>query len=439
MLKDHIKWAIREFHETPIPPLVERKVGPILPLLAQPVHKVTTIIGPRRAGKTFFLYQIIQRLIQQGVRMEDILYLNFEDERILPITGSEMQVILDAYFELYPEKTSPFIFLDEIQNVPDWDRFVRRMNDAGRPIFITGSNSRLLAHDIATSLRGRTLAYEIFPFSFPEFLEAKGVHPTRDTLYGNMRHRVKELYGLYLRSGGYPEIAFIEEATTKQRILQDYFNSVFYRDLVDRYNIQHTDLLRQWLNALVMNISSLVSFSKIENDFKSRGIKVSRSTLSYFARYVEDAFFGFFLEMHSESLRKRQINPRKFYIVDVGLHNYLSFRSAGNRGRILENLVFLHLRRKDLPLFYYKTRGGQEIDFLVLQEGRPRLIQVCDDLTHIATASREMKALETAMKELDVQRSILVTSEEKRVESSGGRTIHILPAWEWLLGLEAEN
>jgi len=170
-------------------------------------------------------------------------------------------------------------------------------------------------------------------------------------IYGKTRHRINQLYEECFFSGGYPEITFLEEKSTKGRILQDYFNTIFYRDLVERYRIKNSVLLRQWLNTLMMNLSSPISFNKIENDFRSRGMRLSRATLSSYARYVEDTFFGFFVELYSESVRKRQINPKKFYLIDQGMHNYLTLKFTENRGRILENLVFLELRRRGFHVF----------------------------------------------------------------------------------------
>ena len=175
MQKENFKIIIKEFHESPLPDLIERKGLFDLSILDSPINKVITIIGPRRAGKTYYVFQIMKALMKKKVDIADILYINFEDERILPMSGEDLQGILDAFFELYEKKSKPFIFFDEIQNISGWERFVRRLNDRGFAVFITGSNSRLLGREIATALRGRTLTYEIFPFSFKEFIIAKGI------------------------------------------------------------------------------------------------------------------------------------------------------------------------------------------------------------------------------------------------------------------------
>ncbi len=433
MLKDNFKIIIREFHESALPDMVERRVIFDFSIHDYPINKVITIIGPRGAGKTYFLFQIIKKLLSKGADFTDIIYINFEDERILPLKDDSLHHLLDAYFELYENKTRPFVFLDEIQNIDGWDRFVRRLNDRGMPIFITGSNSRMLSREIATSLRGRTLTYELFPFSFQEFLNAKGITMGKNLIYGKMRHPISHLYEEYFFSGGYPEVTFIGDKSTKGRILQDYFNAVFYRDLVERYHIKNTVLLKQWLSTLIMNLASLISFSKIENDFKSRGMKLSRTTLSTYAGYVEDIFFGFFVEMYSESARKRQVNPKKFYLIDLGFHNYLTFRFSENKGRLLENLVFLDLRRREYPIFYYKTAQGHEVDFLLREKGEWKLVQVCHDLSHIDTFSREKNALVSGLQELGLESGYILTAHEKRVETVGKHTINIMPVWEWLL------
>jgi len=432
-MKDRFKIIIKEFHEKELPALIQRLDVMDFSMLNSRLKKIVTIVGPRRAGKTYFLYQVMKEILQAGAGITDILYVNFEDERITPLRAENLQDMLDAYFELYDKKANPFVFLDEVQNVPGWDRFARRLSDAGFRVFITGSNSRMLGREIATSLRGRTITYEVFPFSFREFVGLRGVTLRKDTAYGKTRHRFGPLYEEYFFSGGYPEIVLTEGDSIKGRILQDYFNTIFYKDLVDRYAIKNTELLRQWLNLLIMNLSSLVSFSKVENDFKSRGMKLSRSTLSYFSRYVEDAFFGFFLEMYSESVRKRQVNPKKFYLVDVGLHNFLTFKFSENKGRILENLVFLELRRSAPSVFYYRTASGEEVDFLVKSRKDVRLIQVCYDLHNLDVFTREKKALLSGMRELGLKRGTIITENEKRTQTEGGQTLEIVPAWEWLL------
>jgi len=182
-----------------------------------------------------------------------------------------------------------------------------------------------------------------------------------------------------------------------------------------------------------INIASTISYHKVENDFKSRGMKLSRATLSTYARYVEDIFFGFFVELYSESARKRQINPKKFYLIDQGLHNYLTLKFSENKGRLLENIVFLELRRRGFHVFYHKTATGHEVDFLLKNNGEWKLIQVCHDLSHIETFAREKKALICGLREMGLRSGTIITSDEAREEKIDSYTISIVPAWKWLL------
>lgn len=433
MIKEAFKIILKEFHDRSVPDLVERDQKVDLSLLRSPINKIITIIGPRRAGKTYFLFQTIKKLLAEGAAITDIVYMDFEDERLLPMKPGDLQGILDAYFELYPTKTKPFIFFDEIQNISGWHHFIRRLNARGFNIFLSGSNSRMLGHEIATALRGRTLTYEIFPFSFREFLAANEIAIEKNTLYGQTRHRIRQLYEEYLFTGGYPELAFIQETETKSRILQDYFNTIFYRDLAERYRIKNSELLRQWLQILMTNIASTISYNKVEKDFKSRGMKLSRTTLSTYARYVQDILFGFFVELYSESERKRQINPKKFYLIDQGLHNYLTLKFSQNRGRLLENVVFLELRRRGFHPFYHITDTGHEIDFLINNNGEWNLLQVCYDLSHMETFTREKKALISGLREMGLRSGTIITHDEAREEKIKKYTINMVPVWKWLL------
>jgi predicted AAA+ superfamily ATPase len=433
MSKDSLKLVTKEFHETELPDLVPRHLTIDHSVLHSTVNKIITIIGARRAGKTTYLFQLIKEFIAAGSKITDFIYINFEDERLLPLRAEDLHLILDAYFELYPDSKSPILFFDEVQNIVGWEKFVRRLNDQGHTIFITGSNARMLAREIATALRGRTLTYEIFPFSFLEFLDSKNIKVEKNIQFSKQRHHIRQLFDRYLYSGGYPEIAFVEDKATQTRIIQDYFNTVFYRDLVERYKIKSNELMRLWLTTLIANISSMISLSKAEKDFKSRGMKLSRSSLSAYASYVEDVYFGFFVSLYTESERKRQVNPKKFYLIDQGLHNLLTLKFSENKGRILENLVFLELRRKGKQVSYFKSKRGYEIDFLLDDQGDKKLIQVCHDLSHLETFNREKRAILEGIKELGAVITLILTADEKRSEQIEGHTMDIMPVWEWLL------
>ncbi len=433
MLKDNIKIILGELTDILPSQFIERESHLTPGLLQGRINKAITIIGPRRAGKTWFLYQFMNLLIEQGKTVEDFLYINFEDERLQPLTAGNLQLILDAWFELRGPEKKPLIFFDEIQNIDGWDKFIRRLIDQGYRVCITGSNSKLLSLEIATALRGRTLTFKIFPFSFKEFLQVKGISPSADLLYRKERHLLVSYFDQYLYCGGYPEIVLTDDRQTQINIAQNYFNTIFYRDLVERHHINNTDLLRHWMHLLLANISSLISYRKAENDFKSRGFQVSSSTLSKFAAYLEEAFFGTFLEIHSESVRKRQTNPKKFYLVDQGLHNFLSMSFSSNKGRLLENVVFLELQRRGIPVRYYKTSTDREIDFITSMPGKEQLIQVCYDMGHQETAEREKRAILKGITESGHKEGLILTNNHKEELKIRGKQLHLCPVYEWLL------
>lgn len=286
--KEILKTIIREFHASEIPSLVKRDVE--VPIAS---GKIISIIGPRRSGKTYFLYQLISKIVESTSNKENILYINFEDER-LDLTTEELDLILHAYRELYPEidLSKAFLFFDEIQNINRWEKFIRRIYDSiTKNIFITGSNSKMLGDEIATSLRGRTLKYEILPLSFEEFLSFKKFKMTlpQDFYDSKIRAKVINLFKEYMLWGGFPEIIFQPEGL-KMRILQEYFDVMIYRDLIERYSIKDTFVLKYFIKRVAETVSKPLSINKIYNEIKSHGLKVGKNILYEFLEYLENAF-----------------------------------------------------------------------------------------------------------------------------------------------------
>jgi hypothetical protein len=427
-----IEGLIADFHERSLPTFTRRRVS--LPLLP---NKIDTVIGMRRTGKTWFLFQVMADLLAQGQSRESILYVNLEDERLLPMQASDLQQISEIYYRRYPgmhEKLCWFFF-DEVQNIPGWERFVRRLLDTGRMrLCVTGSSSRLLSREIATSLRGRSLATEMFPFSFAECLDHQGVGIEPDLRPGaKKRALLANRFHAYLDQGGFPEAQGIDN-DHRIRILQDYLDVVILRDLVERYQIAGTAALRYLIRHLVNSAGSLFSVNKFYNDLKSQGIAVSKNTLHDYLQYLSDAYLFFQVPIHAGSERSRLVNPRKVYAIDTGLARACSRSLNPDRGRLLENLVFLELRRKHATIEYYKTRSGREVDFLVTdRSGRQTLVQAAAVLRDAETRTRELKALDEAMVELGLNRAVIVTlDQEENLETGCGR-IEITPAWQWLL------
>jgi len=429
-----IEQLIADFHERPLPSLTRRYAQ--LPFLT---GKIDTVIGMRRSGKTWFLFQVMSELLAKGVPKESILYLNLEDERLLPMQASDLHLIPDVYFRRYPDlrDISCTFFFDEIQNIPGWQRFLRRLLDTENVhICITGSSAKLLSTEIATSLRGRSITTEIFPFSFLEYLRHHGIELGEGKRPGaRKRALIENRLRAYLLTGGFPEVQGIEDEY-RVRILQDYLNVVILRDLVERYGISNTVALRYLIRHLMNAPACPFSVNKFFNDLKSQGISCGKNTLHEYMANLSDAYLFFQVLIHTRSERARMVNPRKIYVIDTGLINACSRSPRPQWGHLLENFVFMELRRLQETIEYYKTASGREVDFVVTdRKGRKFLIQVAAKIDKAITKSREIKALEEAMKELAVSKAVVVTlSHEERLKTEAG-LIHVLPAWLWALSL----
>ncbi|MCD6493484.1 MAG: ATP-binding protein [Archaeoglobaceae archaeon] len=431
MKKEILKRLIVEFHESELPELIERSMDVDLE-----TRKIISIIGPRRCGKTYYLYYLIKKLIQQGEDKTRMLYINFEDERILPFSVKEFDLILEAYFELYPENKGKkiYAFFDEIQNVNGWEVAVRRMYDREKiRIFITGSNSKLLSKEIATALRGRTISYELQPFSFLEILRAKGIDVTPNLLYSSKRFHIKKLLNEYMKFGGFPEVVLENDETTKIRILQEYLNTIFFRDLVERYSVRNTILLKEIIRFLISNISRYFSVSKFYKLAK-QNFKVTKRTILNYCSYLEDVRLTLFVKKFG-TLKEQMVNPRKIYCIDVGFKTASGFYTSEDLGRIAENLVFLKLRERQLrdplvEIYYWKQK--QEVDFIVKRGKKiEEIIQVCWDVEE--AKEREIKGILNAAEFFKIKKGIIITWDFEGEELIEGVKIEYVPLWKWLL------
>ncbi|MCP4695861.1 MAG: ATP-binding protein [Gammaproteobacteria bacterium] len=431
-MDDLLEQLIADFHERKLPGLTRRHLQ--LPWLP---GKIDTVIGMRRSGKTWFLYQMMGDLQTRGYPKEALLYLNFEDERLLPLNTADLHRITDVYYRRYPylrERPCAFFF-DEIQEAPGWERFVRRLLDTEDiHLCLTGSSARLLGREIATGLRGRALSTEVFPFSFKEALAHAGIHPPAGQCPGaKMRALLENRMRAYLLEGGFPEVQSIAPEY-RIRILQGYLDVVILRDIVERHNISGTVALRALIRQLVNNPGGLFSTNKFYNDLKSQGIAVSKNTLHEYLEYLTDSYLFFPVFIHSRSERARRVNPRKIYTIDTGLATACIRRPHPDLGYLLENLVYLELRRRGYFIEYYKTAGGEEVDFLATDPAGERiLIQVCLDIDEPATRKREINALLRAMPECGLNRSVLITLNQKERIDCESNIIDAIPVWLWCL------
>lgn len=421
--KEAFKYIIKEFHESARPDFTERQI--VIP----DSSKVISLVGPRRAGKTFYFYQLIHNLLENNIDLTQILYINFEDDRLLPLKSSDLNSILEAYYELYPENTGKmlYLFFDEIQNVENWEVFIRRIDDTkNAKIYITGSSSKLLSQEIATSLRGRTLSYHMYTLGFGEFLRLKGVTLDRDFEYTEKRYLVKNLFTEYLYTGGYPEVV-LESEEMRKDILRNYFEMIVYRDIVDRFSIRNTILLKDLLKFLITNISTPFSVNAYYRAVK-KNLAVGKETILEYLSYLEDINLIYLVPFFSYSLKRQQVNPRKVYCADNGLRNAVSFSFSKDDGRLAENLVFLELKRRGEKPYYWKNTG--EVDF-IFSDSENMLTAVNVSYTD-TPAERETRALLEFSEEFGtkVKDLILLTKDTAKVEGS----IRYVPLWKWMLG-----
>jgi predicted AAA+ superfamily ATPase len=439
-MEDRIVDAIREklgdALDFVFPPHTRREVeAPPIP------GKVRAVIGMRRAGKTTFLYQCLADRLLAGVERERLVYFNFEDERLAGLEARDLGVILDEYYRSFPQyrrcRRVTFCF-DEIQLVPGWEKFVRRVLDAEDvELFLSGSSAKLLSREIATAMRGRALETVITPFSFREFARAAGLDVPSDVRLLDARavSSWQACFDEYLRIGGFPEASRADLRPRHVELLQGYVESVLFRDVAERHGIQNLVALRAFVRQLVRQPARTLSISKLHADFRSRGISASKASLLAFLAHLEDAFLVFTVPVASRSERRRQVNPRKLYVADHALSAARQARSGADRGHLLENIVACELRRRGDELAYVKTAGGRAVDFLATAPGGAEtLVQVVDDMRDAATRQREFAALAAAAAEHPEAGQLLLVGGEAGRRMEGPPGVEVATLWRWLLG-----
>lgn len=398
--------------------------------------KIISVCGVRRCGKTYRLYDTINQLVKQNVtKPENILFLNFDDER-LNLGSNELDLILQSYKELFPQSVDSeiYIFFDEIQVAEGWEQFVRRIYDnTTRNIFVSGSNSKLLATDIATSLRGRTIQFEVFPLSFKEYTVFKSL----ETNYYVNENKARLINGFYqlMNSGGFPELV-LNNYMYGENILQEYYHVMLYRDVVERYNVRNLAVLNYFVKRLLANLSKPTSINKIYNEIKSAGLKTDKNMLYEFADQLDAIYFTQRLPKLSNSVLKTELaNEKKIYFIDNGLVNALNYTFHDDFGKLFENMVFLWLRRQ-VPfgrgLYFFK--GKRECDFVVLDRDKPvKLVQACWDISDAETLKREIAGLVEASQTLNCHDATIITPEHEEEINTGNLSIKIQAAWKLML------
>ena len=430
---DILKEIILDFQEGALSTGIPRSLE-----LTQVSGKATICIGVRRSGKSTLMLQQVQKLLDSGVSPENFLYLNFFDDRLHNLRHDKLAVILEAYFSLYPEKKNSekvYCFFDEIQIIDGWEPFIDRvMRTENSEVYITGSSAQMLSKEIATQMRGRALSWELFPFSFREFLDFKGLSAS-SSLSSKKRLLIQKSFDEYWQTGGFPEVAGLSRSL-RVKIHQEYFNAMLFRDLIERHDIPHPNAVIDLAHRLVNNIASLYSINNLTGYLKSLGHKAPKAAVSNYLTWFEDAFFLFTVRIFDASLARANSNPKKIYCVDHALVTSVGSGILVNAGHLLENLVFTALRRVTPDIFYYKTKGGREVDFIAQREDRSHLlIQVCESMASPQTRKREITALAEAMSELKIKSATIVTrSDDEQLEVESG-IIDIVPAYRFLLNL----
>lgn len=425
MKKNVFKFLIKEFHETPLPSALERELE--LPA----TKKTVSLVGSRRAGKTFYFYQLIKMLKAGKIPMNRVVYINFEDDRLLPLSINDLNDLLEAYYELYPSNKGLeiYFFFDEIQNIKNWEVFVRRLSDKEKAkVFVTGSSSKLLSKEIATALRGRTLTFQLFPLSFKEFLKFKKIELEKDFEYSSARFKIKKAFEEYLEFGGFPEIALEEQTALKQRILNNYFEMFIYRDLVERFSIRNTALLKNLTKFLITNISTVFSINAYYRAV-SKEMAVGKDTILEYVSYLEDINLIYLLPAFSYSVKKQQLSPKKAYCVDNGLRNAVAFKFSKDEGRLAENIAFIELKRRQKEIFYWKNQN--EVDFII--KNADNSLEAINIAYTDEISERETKGLQEFKKQFSQTKKLTLLTKNTEKKEKG---INFIPLWKWLLKRE---
>lgn len=416
-----------------VAPLTRRDA--VLPKLPNKAHAVT---GMRRTGKTTFLRQLVteRRAVASSERA---VYVSFDDDRLADIQADQLSALLEAYYRRFPDlrrRETVSWFLDEIQLVPGWEPFVRRVLDTERvEMVVSGSSARMLSREVHTSLRGRGIETVIRPFSFREFLRHRGEEPSTEPRRwtADQRSRVEKRLGEYLIEGGFPEAQGLA-AALRLELLQGYVDTVLFRDVVERYAVSQVSALRWIVRHCLRNPAGSMSVHRLFQDLKAQGHAVGKDSVYALLAHVIDSYLVSTVSLHTASERQRNSNPRKVYPADPGLIHAFDVSGRANLGHALETAVFNELQRRGAQVDYVKTADGLEVDFHVrYRDGGRELLQVCADPAAEQTRERELRALGSAMKEAPKLPAALLVQTQEQALALAGNSFSAWPAYEWML------
>lgn len=385
-------------------------------------HGRYVLVGVRQSGKSYMLYKRVRQLMAEGHHLEEFLYIDFDDERLLEMTADDFDVILQTYKSIFPHK--PIILFDEVQNIDGWEHFARCMANQKYLTFISGSNAKMLSRDIHTTLGNRYFDEVIFPYSFVEYLGAQGIVLNKEWACGSIRFMVEQQFKKYLQWGGFPELLLFNN---KRRWLNDVYQKILLNDIILRNNIKNEMALRLSFKRLAESVTKPIAYNRIANLVKGTGVATTATSVMQYAEYAKEAYMLIALSNYaSKCVEKETI--KKHYFIDNGL---LSVFLTGTTSPFLENVCAIHLYRKYREELYFYNRNI-EVDFIIPDE--KYAIQACTTLTDEDTKKREVEALVKLDKTEDFKRMVIVTlDEEDAITVSNGKTIEVMPAWKWLL------
>jgi len=430
--KETLSEIILDYRENELPSfLIKRELQKDINLKI-PLQRATTILGPRRSGKTYLLYSLIKELQNRGIEKERTLYINFENPKLVTMDLKDLTLLIETFYEIYPDnkKQKIWLFFDEIQIIDHWEIFIRNILDRRNAyVFISGSSSKLLSGEIATSLRGRTLDYLMLPFSFREFLTLKNIdYP--DYISSEKKAKIIHAFKEYFSQGGYPELLIYPKE--RKRMINEIIEVTIFRDLIERHKIRNIKVIKLMFNHLMKG--NEFSVHKFFNFLKSLNIKVSKNSLYNYLEYFHDAFIFFPLRKFSWTIKNIEQSISKIYSIDNGLIESII---GDEKGIKLENIIFLSLLRKGFrtnkELFYYHSIH-KEVDFLI-KKGKKitALIQSCYDLSDYKTKEREIKALVNASNKFNCSNLFILTSNVEDEIKTKDKKIIIIPTWKFLL------
>lgn len=435
MRKDVIKSLIA-LRQNEIPfEVIERDVK--LPVNRK---KIITVPGVRRCGKSTMMEIAINELVQGGVPRQNILWMGFDDERLVNMAADELDEVIVAYMEMYPDVPirDVHMFFDEIQLIKDWEYFVLRVYKSYcKNIYVCGSNATMLSTELSSALRGYPLEYETYPLSFNEYCRFKGI-ATNGYLEQD-KARLKTAFEEYNRSSAFPEVVLTSSASEQLKLLHGYFDTMILRDLAEHYKITNISVVRYFVKRIMANLTKPTSINAIYNDIKSQGLRVGKDDLYQWADYACSIFMFVRIPKYDRSLVKERKSLDKYYCIDNGLRSAVLMPQSNDSGKNLENAVFMQLNRNRLPsdkISYYQ--GDTECDFVFQRGDRVvQLIQATWSMADPETRERELKGLLEASSATGCDNLWVITCDEENNWDRNGKQIRVVPAWKWLLNFGA--